>query len=56
MVWSPVDQGGINEVEKIQQVFTKKIEGMVCIAWREERYIIYMGGSNWKILTRMSWG
>ena len=24
VVWSPADQGGINEVEKIQQAFTKK--------------------------------
>ena len=57
VVWSPVDQGGINEVEKIQQAFTKKIEGMEELDYhqrlkecglyslerRRERYMIING-------------
>ena len=57
VVWSPVDQAGINEVEKIQQAFTKKIEGMEELDYhqrlkecglyslerRRERYMIIYG-------------
>ena len=56
-VWSPVEQKGINEIENIQRIFTKKIEGMEELDYhqrlkelkmysmerRRERYMIIYG-------------
>ena len=57
IVWSPIEQKGINDIENIQRTFTKKIEGMEELNYhqrlkelkmysmerRRERYVIIYG-------------